>query len=63
MTSSIKLNKAKYNKLSDICSDIAQVSLASVVVPALVDKIDLPKVILGLIIAITFWILSFLFTK
>lgn len=45
-------------KISDICSDIAGVSLASIVVPFFLDKQDLMLVLFGLVAAIVFWSMS-----
>ncbi|MBI2334313.1 hypothetical protein HYU96_00770 [Candidatus Daviesbacteria bacterium] len=43
-----KLNKEQLIKLSDIVSDAGLVALASVVLPAVLDKFDLSRVTLGL---------------
>ena len=53
-----QLNELQIDKLSDICSDVALVSLASVVLPAVFDKGDPIQVSLGLVIALAFWSLS-----
>ncbi len=54
----IKLNRKQAGKLSDIISDLGLVSMASVVLPAALDKIDSIRVVLGLLIALTFWMVS-----
>lgn len=54
---------ARLNKLSDICSDVALVSLASIVIPFAIDKFNVTMLILGTITTITFWLLSFLFVR
>lgn len=56
-------NKAKLNKLSDICADIAQVAFASIVLPFLIDKFDLRMVLLGVITALTFWAASLILAR
>lgn len=53
-----KLNDDQINKLSDIFSDIGLVALASVALPAVFDKVDLNRVISGLIPALTCWLIS-----
>lgn len=53
-----KLNSEQLDKVSDIVSDVGLIALATVVLPALLDKFDIGKVILGLIIAFTFWFVS-----
>lgn len=51
----MKLNPKQRNKFADICSDIAQVSLASIVVPFFIDKFDFMMLVLGLVISFGFW--------
>lgn len=58
-----KFSKKQINKLSDITSDIALISLASVVLPALLDELNIVKVVLGLIITIMLWIISLHLTR
>jgi len=58
-----KLNQKQLEKLSDIFSDIALVSLASVILPAVFDKHNLVMIQLGSIITIVFWIVSIWFRK
>lgn len=55
--------KARLNRLAEICSDIAQIALASVVLPFLLDKFNLQMVLLGLITALSFWILSLFLSR
>ncbi len=55
---SFKFNEHQLEKLADIASDIALVSLASVVLPAVLDKYDTPKVLLGGFVTIFFWMVS-----
>lgn len=59
----MNLVDARFNKLSDICADIGQVSLGSVVIPFLVDEFEPLMVYWGLIISFTFWMLSFLLVR
>ncbi|MBA3724119.1 MAG: hypothetical protein H0W89_04510 [Candidatus Levybacteria bacterium] len=54
----IRLTRKQSGKLSDIISDLGLVSMASVVLPAALDKIDTIRVLLGLLIALTFWMVS-----
>jgi len=51
-----KLNQL--NKLSDIASETALISLASVVLPAVLDKTDSARVIVGLVATIVLWLIS-----
>lgn len=53
-----KLNKNQLDKLSDISSDVGLVALASVVLPAVLDRIDIVKVLLGSVATIFFWLFS-----
>lgn len=53
-----KLNKHQLEKLSDIASDVALVSLASVVLPAILDKFNIILVVLGLLATAGFWVFS-----
>lgn len=56
------LSRQFYLKLSDICADIAQVSLASLAVPFIIGEKDWAFAASGLIIALIFWIFSLLIT-
>lgn len=58
-----KLNKQQIEKLSDIASDIALVSLASVFLPAVFEKFNMVYLIAGSTITIGFWIASVWFRK
>lgn len=53
-----RLNRRQLDKLSDIFSDAALIALASVVLPAVFDKPDPLKVILGLVITFLCWFIS-----
>lgn len=59
----MNLKVARFNKLSDICSDLALISLASIVIPFAIDKFNPVMLILGVITTITFWLLSLLFVR
>ncbi|MBI3559888.1 hypothetical protein HY087_02065 [Candidatus Gottesmanbacteria bacterium] len=54
----MRLTKHRLDKLSDIASDVGLVSLASVVLPAVLDKFDLTQVILGGTAALICWVVS-----
>lgn len=53
-----RLNDRQVEKLSDISSDIGLVTLASVVIPAALDRYNLFAVILGLLATFIFWLIS-----
>jgi len=59
----VKLRIARFNKLSDICSDVALVSLASIVIPFAIDKSNQQMLEWGLVTSFIFWILSMLLVK
>lgn len=52
---------ARLNRLSGICADVAQVCLASIVIPFLFEKFDLIVLLWGSATTLTFWFLSLLF--
>lgn len=53
-----RLNDKQIEKISDISSNIGLVALGSVALPAILDRFNAVLVILGLAIAIGFWIVS-----
>jgi len=55
--------KARINRISEICMDIGQVCLASIVIPFLLNKSDIIKVFLGLAFSFSFWTISVLLVK
>ena len=57
------LTTAQYQRLADICHSIAEVALISIVIPFLIDKFDVIKVIWGLSQAAVFWTFSFFLSK
>ncbi len=59
----IKKTNARLNRLSNICSDIAQIALASIVIPFLIDKFNPIMLVWGLVMTFTFWIFSILLAK
>ena len=52
------LNKPQIKALSAICQDVAQVSLASIAVPYILNLADLNLAILGFATTIAFWAAS-----
>ena len=56
----MQLSDHHYRNLAAICVDVAQVSLASIAVPFLVDKFEPALAFFGVVAAVTFWLLSFL---
>lgn len=59
----VKLKKRQLDKLSDIASDVGLVALAVVVIPAVLDKFDLVKVVLGLSATVLCWLVSIWFRR
>lgn len=53
-----KLNEHQLEKLSDIASDSGLVALASVVLPAILDKFNPILVVSGIVTTGGFWIFS-----
>ena len=53
-----KLNFDQLKRASDISMTIGHVVLASVVVPAFIDKLNVPMLLFGITSAIGFWIVS-----
>ena len=53
-----KPSRRQSDKLSDIVSDISLVTFGTAVVPAVIDKFDLNKVILGLLASLLLWLVS-----
>jgi len=53
-----KFSNKRLEKLSDILSDVALVSLASVVLPAILDRFSPVLVVLGGIVTVVLWIFS-----
>ncbi len=57
------MSEKRVERLSQISSDIAQVSLASIVVPFLFDKFNLAMLILGIFVSLLFWSVSITLAK
>lgn len=57
----MKFSLDQVKKLSDICADISQVFLGTIVVPFFIDKVDLQMLALGSIASLSFWFLSIRF--
>ncbi len=53
-----KLSAVQLNRVSEICGETGQVSLASIVIPFWIGKFDLQMLILGVIGCLVFWYLS-----
>lgn len=53
-----KFSNSQLEKLSDIISDIGLVAFASVVLPAILGKIELPSGMLGVLLSLSSWLLS-----
>lgn len=53
-----RLSDAQVKKLSDIGSDIGIVALASVAIPAFLERTDIFITTMGLISSIFFWLFS-----
>ena len=57
------LNQNQLDKLSDISSDSALVSVASIVLPAVFDRFEPVKITLGITATLVFWLLSLWFRR
>ena len=58
MAINLRLNEKQIDTVSEILSNIAVVSLASVVLPAMLDRFNLILVIWGSLASIFLWIAS-----
>ncbi len=58
-----KLSKKQLEKLSDISSDVGLITLASVVLPAALDRFNPAAVVLGLLATFIFWAISLMLRK
>lgn len=54
----IKLTDYSLQRISEIIADIGTVTAASVVIPALTNEFNFPKIIAGGLIAIFLWLFS-----
>ncbi|MFH1564284.1 MAG: hypothetical protein ABIC82_00305 [bacterium] len=53
-----RLSDKQVSKLADISSDIAILALASVVLPAILDRYDLFSALIGLWVTLFCWLIS-----
>ena len=58
-----KLNQKQLEKLADIASDLGLVSVASIILPGVLDKFNAAGVLLGAVATIIFWIVSLWFRR
>ena len=58
-----RLSETQLEKLSDIASDVGLVALASVVLPAVLDKFNMTEVLLGSVATVFFWTVSILLRR
>ncbi len=59
----MRLTKRRLDKLSDIASDIGLISLASVVLPAALDRFNPYALAWGLVATIVFWLISLILRR
>ena len=59
----MKFSHTQVAKLSDISADVAQVILASIVIPFAIDKFDQIMLIWGLVVCVLFWVLSIYWSR
>ena len=57
------LNQKQIEKLSDIASDLGLVSVASVVLPAALEKFNVGAIMVGIVLAVFFWLTSVWFRR
>lgn len=58
-----RFSKHVLDRASSICSDVAQIALASIVIPALMEKYDLTNLIIGGVATLFFWTFSLLLAR
>lgn len=54
----LKLNNKQVDKISDICSDIGLITLAAVVLPSFLDRLDIQRLLIGLMMSFLLWFFS-----
>ena len=54
----IKLSDQRIKKLSDVCSDLGIVLVASVVLPGILDKFNIALFVTGSFLAVVFYLIS-----
>jgi hypothetical protein len=59
----MELSFAQQTRLSTICADIAQVSLASIAIPFLLDEPAPALALLGVATSLMFWVFSLRLSK
>lgn len=57
------MTKKRLSRISDILLDVAQVTLGSIVIPLLIDKYNLPMLVLGLGMSCALWAGSVYLTR
>lgn len=58
-----KLNEGQLDRASEIYMGIGHISVASVVIPTLIDKLDIKLSISSIAITIAFWVASVMILK
>ena len=59
----VQTSQQFYIKLSDICADIGQVCLATLVVPYIINNVKWWFAIEGISLSLVFWAISLIITK
>lgn len=59
----MEFSESQVNRVAEIFKDIAQVSLASVVIPYLIDRSNSLMLVLGVVLTAVAWFLSVRLTK
>lgn len=59
----ITLTKHQWERISEITGGGGLLVFGSVVIPFLIDKIDLPKAIWGIVISICLWYISVILAR
>lgn len=54
----IKFTKSQWSRLSEIAGNLGLLSIASLVIPYLLDKLNFTNVILGIALAVGMWYAS-----
>ncbi len=58
-----RLTDAQLQKLPDIASDTGLIALGSVVLPAVLDRMDVTRMTLGLVATVLLWLTSIMLLK
>ncbi len=59
----IKLTRAETDRISQILSDIGIVIAAAVILPSILSELNIPRIIVGSMFAIFFWLISIKISK